>query len=161
MKNLEFYKPQKSGNGTCANFRLVQDNEDSKKNGFYASILKQYSWNDQTKTASFKENKDNPEKHKKIKLNDTEIANILYIIESQGKEKFSTVHKNGSNTTPIFFEPYIRNDVFSGFVFRISSLGIAFNFPEAIKIREYLKLVLEKMYSDNKLNEEKKDTLSI
>lgn len=149
MKRLDFYKPQKNNNGTCANFHFLQNADDNKKNGFYAALLKQFSWNDQSKTASFKENINNPEKHKKIKLNDTEIAHMIYVIESNGKEKFSTVHKNGSNTTPIFFEPYIKNEILSGFVFKISSIGIAFNFPESIKLREYLKLVLTKTFSES------------
>jgi hypothetical protein len=112
MKRIEFYKPQKSGNGTCATFENTSSSEDQKKNGFYINLLKQHSWSDSSKTGSFKENVNNPEKHKKIKLNDLELCNILYVLESNSEKKFSTVHKSGEKTTPIFFEPYIKDGAF-------------------------------------------------
>ena len=87
MKRIEFYKPQKTGNGTCATFDCVTSLEDAKKNGFYINLLKQHSWDDSTKNGSFKENVNNPEKHKKIKINDLEICNFLYVLESNGEKK--------------------------------------------------------------------------
>jgi len=147
MKRIEFYKPQKSGTGTCATFDCVTSLEDPKKNGFYVNLLKQHSWDDSTRNGSFKENVNNPEKHKKIKLNDLELCNFLYVLESGGEKKFSTVHKNGEKTTPIFFEPYIKDGAFVGHVLKIDGVGIAFNIVESIKLREYLKLALQNLFS--------------
>ena len=147
MKRIEFYKPQRTGNGTCTTFDCVTSLEDAKKNGFYINLLKQHSWDDATKNGSFKENVNNPEKHKKIKLNDLELCNILYVLESNGEKKFSTVHKNGDKTTPIFFEPYIKDNAFVGHLLKIDGVGIAFNIVESIKIREYLKTSLVSLFS--------------
>jgi hypothetical protein len=147
MKRIEFYKPQKSGNGTCATFENTSSSEDQKKNGFYINLLKQHSWNDSSKTGSFKENVNNPEKHKKIKLNDLELCNILYVLESNSEKKFSTVHKSGDKTTPIFFEPYIKDGAFIGHVLKIDGIGIAFNLVESVKLREYIKASLQNLYS--------------
>jgi hypothetical protein len=147
MKRIEFYKPQKSGSGTCATFECNTSLEDQKKNGFYVNLLKQHSWDDSSKTGSFKENVNQPDKHKKVKLTDLEICNILYVIESNGTKKFSTVHKNGEKTTPIFFEPYIKDNAFIGYILKIDSVGIAFNLVESIKLREYIKLALSNLYS--------------
>jgi hypothetical protein len=147
MKRIEFYKPQKSGNGTCATFENTSSSEDQKKNGFYINLLKQHSWNDSSKTGSFKENVNNPEKHKKIKLNDLELCNILYVLESNSEKKFSTVHKSGDKTTPIFFEPYIKDGAFIGHVLKIDGVGIAFNLVESVKLREYIKASLQNLYS--------------
>jgi hypothetical protein len=147
MKRIEFYKPQKTGNGTCATFECNSSIEDPKKCGFYINILKQSSWDDKTRTGSFKENVNNPDKHKKIKLNDLELSNILYVLESGSEKKFSTVHKNGEKTTPIFFEPYIKDSIFVGYVLKIDGVGIAFNIVEAIKLREYIKASLQSLFS--------------
>ncbi len=147
MKRIEFYKPQKTGNGTCATFDCVTSLEDPKKNGFYINLLKQHSWDESSRNGSFKENVNNPEKHKKVKINDLELCNILYVLESNGEKKFSTVHKNGDKTTPIFFEPYIKDSAFIGHLLKIDGVGIAFNLVESIKIREYIKASLNNLFS--------------
>ena len=147
MKRIEFYKPQKTGNGTCATFECNTSLEDPKKNGFYINLLKQHSWDETSKTGSFKENVNNPDKHKKIKLNDLEICNLLQVIESNSERKYSTVHKSGNKTTPFFFEPYIKDSAFVGHLLKIDGVGIAFNLVETIKLREYLKLALSSLYS--------------
>jgi hypothetical protein len=146
MKRLEFYKPQKSGNGACITFQCSTGAEDEKKNGFYVNILKQSGWNADTRNGSFKENLNNPEKHKKIKLNEIEISNILLVLESSGQKKFSTVHVHGENSTPIFFEPYHRDEVFVGHVFKIGAVSIALNMAESIALREYCKNSLHSLF---------------
>ena len=152
MKRIEFYKPQKSGNGAALTLECNTSNEDDKKNGFYVNILKQVSWNDETKNGSFKENVDKPDKHKKVKLTDLELCAILDVLEKGKNGKFSTVHKLGEKTTPIFFEPFLRGatpeeKVFVGFILKIDGVSIALNFPESIKIREYIKASLNSLYS--------------
>lgn len=147
MKRIDFYKPQKNGNGTCATFEANSTSGDAKKKGFYINILKQHSWDDASKTGSFKENVNNPEKHKKVKLTDLELCNILYVLESNGNKKFSTVHKNGQKVTPIFFEPYLKDSEFVGHILKIDGAAIAFNLIESIKLREYIKNSLRDLLS--------------
>ncbi len=149
MKRLEFYKPQKSGNGACITFQCSAKDKEEKKNGFYVNILKQAGWNNETKNGAFKENVNNPEKHKKIKLNENEISNIIYVIESQGSKKFSTVHVNGENSTPIFFEPYLKDDIFIGHLFKIGGISIALNMAESIALREYCKNSLANLFNND------------
>lgn len=138
MKRLEFYKPQKSGNGACITFQCAQ-NGDEKKDGFYVNILKQDGWNESSRNGSFKKNVNNPEKHKKIKLNEIEISNLILVLESNGSKKFSTVHVNGDNSTPIFFEPYVKEEILIGYLFKIGGISIALNMGESIALREYCK----------------------
>jgi hypothetical protein len=149
MKRLEFYKPQKSGNGACITFQCTTKETEQKKNGFYVNILKQSGWNNETKSGAFKENVNNPEKHKKIKLTENEISNILYVIESNGAKKFSTVHVNGTNSTPIFFEPYLKENTFIGHLFKIGGISIALNMAESISLREYCKISLANLFNSN------------
>lgn len=149
MKRIEFYKPNKNSTGACATFELTSSfsGDQEKKNGFYVNILKQASWDETTKNGSFSANVNEPTKHKKIKLNDLELCSILQVLESESKRKFSTVHKNGEKNTPIFFEPYIKDEVFIGHILKIDGVSIAFNLVESIKLREYIKASLQSIYS--------------
>jgi hypothetical protein len=152
MKRLEFYKPNKSNSGACLTLQFrneppQEENKKDNKNGLYVNILKQASWNEQTRSGSFKANVDNPEKHKKIKLTETEIGNILHVINSKGLAKFSTVHSRGDVKTQIFFEPYQKEDSLIGFIFRVSNLSIALNMGEAELFSEYLKSGIRFLFS--------------
>jgi hypothetical protein len=147
MKRLEFYKPQKTGNGAGITFQCTPNAEDPKKIGFYINILKQSGWNESSKTASFKDNVNNPEKHKKIKLNETEIANFILVLESEGTKKFSTVHVNGKNSTPIFLEPYVKAEIFVGHLIKIGGVSIALNLAESLALREYCKNSLKELFA--------------
>jgi hypothetical protein len=139
MKRLEFYKPNKNNSGACLTFQFRKNEEEENKTGLYVNLLKQASWNESTRSGSFKANVDNPEKHKKVKLTETEIGNILHVMASKGSAKFSTVHSRGEIKTQIFFEPYKKEDAFLGYIFRISNSSIALNMGEAELLSQYLK----------------------
>jgi hypothetical protein len=143
MKKLEFCKPTKSVTGSWVTFGLTNDQEDEKKNGFYVNMLKQAGWNDQTKNGTFKDNVNNPEKHKRIKLSENDIAETLLVLQSNGAKKWSTVH---AGKTPIFVEPFIKEENHVGYLIKLGGIGIALNFAETLRLQEYLKLTLQQIY---------------
>jgi hypothetical protein len=150
MRKLQFYKPQKTGAGACISFQYTNNQEDDRKNGFYVNIIKQAGWDDKSKTGSFKENVGNPEKHRNVKLTETEVSNLILVLDSNGKSKFSTVHVNGDRKTPIFFEPYLRSEVFVGHLFKIDKLSIALNMAESVTLKQYCLSALNTSFQDSK-----------
>lgn len=143
MKKLEFCKPTKSVQGSWVTFNLTKDQDEDKKNGFYVNMLKQAGWNSQTNNGTFKENVNNPDKHKRIKLSENDIAETLLVLDSGGKKKWSTVHQG---KTPIFIEPFIRQEAHVGYLIKLGGIGIALNFAETLRLKEYLKLTLQQIY---------------
>ena len=100
MKKLDFCKPTKSVTGSWITFGLTLDQQDQKKNGFYINVIRQAGWNNETKNGTFKENVNNPEKHKRIKLSENDIAETLLVLQSSSTKKWSTVH---AGKTPHFY----------------------------------------------------------
>jgi len=143
MKKLDFCKPTKSVTGSWVTFNLTKDQEENKKNGFYVNMIKQAGWNDQTRNGTFKENVNNPEKHKIIKLSENDIAEMLLVFRSNGKKKWSTVH---AGKTPIFVEPFVKDDNHVGYLIKLGGISIALNFAETLRLEEYLKLTLQQIY---------------
>lgn len=147
LNNIQFYKPNSSNKGVAVS--MSYNPADS---GIYVSFIKQFSWNGQKKTGSFKENKDNPKAKKNIKFNDIEISGIIRAIEKE--EKWSTFHKfNNDNGVSISFAPYIKDNVMAGFGLRVSDskdkenvFSVGFTNDESIKLREWLKLSLEEVF---------------
>jgi hypothetical protein len=71
MKNLQFYKPNKSNTGHACSFWV---NEDGTLN---CSFIKQSGWNEKTRTGQFSANKDNPNGRVISKLSEIEAAAIV------------------------------------------------------------------------------------
>ena len=147
IKNLQFYKPNASNKGSAVSISF-----NPKDSGFYVSFIRQHSWNPETKTGSFKENKNNPSAKKNIKLNDTEVCGIIRAIEKS--EKWSSYHKynNGSGSS-ISFSPYVKDDQMLGFGLKVSegkdsSFSIGFTNDESIKLREWLKSALVQCFNE-------------
>ena len=143
MKQLDFCKPTKSVTGAWITFNLAAGQEEEKKNGFYVNIIKQAGWNNDTHNGTFKENVNNPEKHKRIKLSENDMAEVLLVLSSSGNRKWSTVH---AGKTPIFLEPFIREEKHVGFLIKLGGIGIALNFAESLRLQEYIKLALQQIY---------------
>ena len=73
---ISFYKPNSKNNGTACSFSV------NPKNGsIWSSLIKQSGWNEKTKTGSFMDNKDNPQKSAKIKFSITETAGLLEALD--------------------------------------------------------------------------------
>lgn len=144
LNNIQFYKPNSSNKGVAVSFSF-----NPADSGTYVSFIKQFSWNNQKKIGSFKENRENPKAKKNIKFNDIEISGIIRSIEKE--EKWSTFHKfNNESGVSISFSPYIKEGVMSGFGLRISDskdkenvFSVGFTNDESVKLREWLKACLE------------------
>ena len=143
MGRVSFYKPNSKNTGAAfsANF---------KGNELYFNIVKQASWNEASRRASFKENVKNPQKSLSVKLNTTEAANIIYAIDTKGK--YSTYHKSKSQNLNINFELMVdkQTNAEKGYSLRILkedlgnsvdkiSFSMGFYFAEAVILRSYLE----------------------
>jgi hypothetical protein len=139
MKCVSYYKPNSYGKGAAAQFQFGAKENDF---GLYVSIVKQFSWNNESKKGSFSENAKNPLKNKKIKLNSTEAAAICRVIDSV-TEKWSTVHKSDIKTTSISFSHYIKDGAMLGYGISISekngeSFMIGLNNDEGYLLKQFL-----------------------
>jgi len=148
---LNFYKPNKSSNGTAVSFNVSKpQSNDKEQEGpvLYVSFVKQAGWNDQTKKGSFSENAKNPEKTAALKLNQTEAASIIRAVRQSAK--FSTVHAYQGSTTSIMFGPYVKKSGDNAFSFSIKkgeqSFLIGFELGEAELIAQYMENYLRKTF---------------
>lgn len=116
MNSVSFYKPNSKNTGSAAQFNYGLKSGDF---SLYISIIKQASWDDQTKRGSFTENAKNPDKNKTVKLNITEAAAIIRVI-SEESNKWTTVHKTSTAITSLTFSPYIKDGTKLGYGFSIS-----------------------------------------
>lgn len=96
------YKPNSKNTGSAFSFDLAKDKKGNAV--MYVSMIQQHSWNDQTKSGSFKENAKNPEKSGTIKLSPTEAGEILSSFKT--RIPFLAFHRSGEDTTIIKFTPW-------------------------------------------------------
>lgn len=100
------YKPNSKNTGSAFSFDLAKDKKGNAV--MYVSMIQQHSWNDKTKSGSFKENAKNPEKSGTIKLSANEAGEILSSFKT--RIPFVAFHRrnDGQNTdtTIIKFTPW-------------------------------------------------------
>ena len=104
MNQLQFYKPNPKSTGSACSFWKNQEEKNNETvHTFWCSLIKQHSWNSKTRTGSFSENKDNPEKRVIIKFSATEICGLIDAIERN--VPYEGYH--GSNqVVKFYFKPY-------------------------------------------------------
>jgi hypothetical protein len=157
---ISFYKPNSKNNGTACSFSVNPKDE-----SIWSSVIKQSSWNDKTKTGSFLENKDNPQKSARIKYSLTEAAGILEAIDKN--TEFSAYHSSDKQVTKIRFAPYIKDDKQVGFSYSIQkenkdnienkqSYLIGFYFSEARLLKEFLQFSLNTVFETQRVEMIKK-----
>jgi hypothetical protein len=138
---VQFYKPNPRVTGTACSFWTSEDGS------IMSSMIKQDSWDASKRRGSFSKNKDNPAKKVIIKLNATEAGAIVDAMESN--RKWSGYHQSAKQVTKINFGPYEMKGEQVGFSYGVnkedkedstnkSSFIIAFNFGEAVVLREAL-----------------------
>ncbi len=151
---IQFYKPNAKNTGAACSFWYSPQNK-----AFFASIIRQASWDAKGRTGSFQKNKDNPEKNVKIKLNLNEVGGILDCLENN--REFSAFHNSpqAEHITKMKFAQYLKDGNQLGYIFMASkepkdnpsekvNFSIALNFGEGIALRQCLLFMINTLFSD-------------
>lgn len=147
---ISFYKPNSKNTGTACSFSV-----NSKDGSVWSSLIKQSSWNEGTKTGSFSDNRDNPQKSARIKFSQTEVAGLLECLDKN--TEFSAYHSSEKQITKIKFAPYIKDDKQVGFSYSVQkenkdnienkqSYLLGFYFAEARLLKEFLQFGLNSIF---------------
>jgi hypothetical protein len=164
---LEFYKANPRCSGASCQFSF-----NSKDRALFISLKRQVSYDAQKHIGSFWEGE-----RCLVKFSVNEIGQMIHCLERN--KEWSNFHGFDGNKTQIFFRPYIKennegNSIQKGFTLSVtrtvsgaeakSSFLIGFDFGECVVIREYLKFVLEHIfsaiYSSDKKAAEERDKLA-
>lgn len=157
---ISFYKPNSKNTGTACSFSV-----NTKEGSIWSSLIKQCGWNENTKTGSFSENRDNPQKSARIKFSQTEAAGLLEALDKN--TEFSAYHSSDKQVTKIKFCPYIKDDKQVGFSYSVhkenkenienkQSFLIGFYFNEARLLREFLVYSLHSIFKTQEIETIKK-----
>ena len=148
---IQFYKPKPAVTGSACSFYL-NDSE----NSFFASIIKQKSWDKERRRASFE--KDDPKKKVIVKFSRKEICGIIDAI----KRNVELSGYHGSNQIVKFrFGPYMRDDKQLGFSFMVhkeskedstdkASFAIGFDFPESVELTLFLTQMVARSFDNER-----------
>ena len=71
--NVAIYKPNAKKTGNAFNFQISTKKDVT----FYVNSIQQHSWNEKTKTGSFVQNREDPDKNISFKLNEFELFFLL------------------------------------------------------------------------------------
>jgi len=159
MARLNLYKPNSKNTGASfsANFKGPD---------LFFTIVKQASWNDQLRKASFKENAKHPQKSLAVKINPIEAANIIFAIDTKGK--YSTYHKSKNQNLNINFEIMMdkQTNTEKGYYLRILkedtgnsvdkiSFAMGFYFAEAVVLKAFLdEFIRSSFYTQDNASEQ-------
>ena len=120
--NLQIYKPNPKNQGCAISFQISQKpNSDPQ---FYVNCIAQHSWNDQTKTGSFAESRNNPSKTIAIKFNEFELGEMINAF--QQKTSYSAFHSSESNKTQIKLAPYEKTKGTGEYAVKYTAFGLSF-----------------------------------
>jgi len=150
MARIQFYKPNQKTTGSACSFW-----SNIKEGSLFGSFIKQSSWNDKTKTGSFKSNKENPSASTQFKFNQNEVAAIIDCIETD--REFSAYHSTPKQVTRFKFTPYSNSKGRVRFSYSVNkedkedstnkaSFVIGLTFAEARLLKEYLLHTLSSMF---------------
>ncbi len=98
--NVAIYKPNAKKTGNAFNFQISTKKDIT----FYVNAIQQHSWNEKTKTGSFVQNREDPDKNISFKLNEFELGEILSAFE--GRYAWNAFHAFNDNKTIIKLAPW-------------------------------------------------------
>ena len=98
--NVAIYKPNAKTTGNAFNFQISTKKDPT----FYVNAIQQHSWNAKTKTGSFVQNREDPDKNISFKLNEFELGEILSAFE--GRYAWDAFHSFNDNKTIIKLAPW-------------------------------------------------------
>jgi len=120
--NLQIYKPNPKNQGCAISFQISQ--KPNSEPQFYVNCIAQHSWNDQTKTGSFAESRNNPSKTIAIKFNEFELGEMINAF--QQKTSYSAFHSSESNKTQIKLAPYEKTKGTGEYAVKYTAFGLSF-----------------------------------
>ena len=120
--NLQIYKPNQKNQGCAISFQISQKPNNEPQ--FYVNCIAQHSWNDQTKTGSFAESRNNPSKTIAVKFNEFELGEMINAF--QQKTSYSAFHSSESNKTQIKLAPYEKTKGTGDYAVKYTAFGISF-----------------------------------
>lgn len=175
--SISLYKPNSKNTGCGFSFQSGLDKK-TQSTTLYVKAIKQHSWDSNKKQGYFAQNAKNPDKNIAIKFNEFECGEIIHAI--QNRKEYSTFHSFGEDKTVIKFAPWdkkskksfknpdtdqweekwITLEAFSMSFTRNGNqmFGIGIEPGEAQCILQFMKLILNKIYSErhernmNKIN---------
>ena len=106
-KSMKFnlFKPNSKNTGCLMSFEIGKNKDGSPC--WFINAVQQASWNDSTKTGSFKENVKNPQKSAVVKMNANEAGEMLSSLKSRIPVQF--FHKFGEGNTIIKWTPWDKD----------------------------------------------------
>lgn len=149
--NLQIYKPNSKNTGCAISFQISQ--KPNAEPQFYVNCIAQHSWNDQTKTGSFAESRNNPSKTIAIKFNEFELGEFINAFQKE--IAYSTFHSSESNKTQIKLAPYEKTKGSGEYAVKYTAFGLSFTrngadtFKVPLEPGEAVRLVsfINKFYS--------------
>lgn len=154
---LQYYKPNSKNTGCGCSFKYS-----AKDDCVFVNMIKQASWDEQTKRGSFAGNAQNPKASCSLKLSLTEAADIISAVRRNGE--VSAFHDSAKQVTRIKFSPYFRptkddpsKTAQVGYSFSVSkeskenaqdktSFLIGFTFGEGVRLEAFLCFALAKSF---------------
>ena len=154
---LQYYKPNSKNTGCGCSFKYS-----AKDDCVFVNMIKQASWDEQTKRGSFAGNAQNPKASCSLKLSLTEAADIISAVRRNGE--VSAFHDSAKQVTRIKFSPYFRptkddpsKTAQVGYSFSVSkeskenaqdktSFLIGFTFGEGVRLESFLCFALAKSF---------------
>ena len=141
---IQFYKANPKVTGTACSFSV-----NPKDKSVYASLIKQKSWDDKTKTGRF-----DADSKCITKLNLMELGAIINAIEA--KSDWSAYHGTQTRATKMNFSPYSQGDN-HGFNFRVTAdskedseqkatYSMGFRYGEAEALKQYFIFSMHSIY---------------
>ena len=141
---IQFYKANPKVTGTACSFSV-----NPKDKSIYASLIKQKSWDDNSKTGRF-----DADSKCTIKLNLMELGAIINAIET--KSDWSAYHGTQTRATKMNFSPYSQGDN-HGFNFRVTAdskedsekkatYSMGFRYGEAEVLKQYFIFSMHSIY---------------
>jgi hypothetical protein len=141
---IHFYKPNARNAGAACSFYLNKSDE-----SFFATILKQATWDDKKRRATF-----DKKSQIVVKLSKQEVADFIHAIES--KASLSAYHQSRDNITKFNFTFSEKNDK-SGFYFSVTqepkddstqkaSISVPLYTNEACLLHKHLEFLLGQFF---------------
>lgn len=149
--NLQIYKPNSKNTGCAISFQISQ--KPNSEPQFYVNCIAQHSWNDQTKTGSFAESRNNPSKTIAVKFNEFELGEMINAF--QRNTTYSAFHSSESNKTQIKLSPYEKTKGTGEYAVKYIAYGLSFtrngadSFKVPLEPGEAVRLIafINKFYS--------------